>query len=246
MTDTEAEGIRLQKVLARAGIASRRGSEILIDEGRVEVNGQLVTAQGLRVDPERDHIRVDGRRLPPERHHAYFVLNKPRGVVSTLSDPEGRPSLADYIPPRSGRLFHVGRLDTDTEGLIVLTNDGDLAERLSHPRYEVAKTYLAQVDGVVDRATIHKLAHGVTLEDGPITPDKVRLVDATANRSLVEVRLHSGRNRVVRRMFDAVGHPVRRLARTRIGTIRLGDLPVGQTRPLTRDELGALFDAAHL
>jgi 23S rRNA pseudouridine2605 synthase len=246
MTETEPEGIRLQKVLAAAGIASRRGSEVLIEEGRVEVNGQVVTVLGTRVDPTRDHIRVDGRRLPPERRHVYFVLNKPRGVVSTLSDPEGRPTLVDYLPPRSGRLFHVGRLDTETEGLIVLTNDGDLAQHLSHPKYEVFKTYLAEVDGVVDRAMIRRLSHGVTLEDGPVHPDRVRLVDTTASRSLVEVRLHSGRNRVVRRLFEAVGHPVHRLARTRIGPIRLGDLPTGQTRPLTRDELGALFDAAGL
>jgi 23S rRNA pseudouridine2605 synthase len=203
-------------------------------------------ALGTRVDPARDHIRVDGRRLPPERRHVYLVLNKPRGVVSTLSDPEGRPSLADYTPPRLGRLFHVGRLDVDTEGLIVLTNDGELAQRLTHPRYEVAKTYLAQLDGVIDRPALDRLARGVTLEDGLVRPDKVRLVDSAGGRSLVEIRLHSGRNRVVRRLFEAVGYSVRRLARTRIGPIRLGDLPVGQTRPLSRDELGTLFDAAGL
>ncbi|MDR0416546.1 MAG: rRNA pseudouridine synthase [Propionibacteriaceae bacterium] len=241
-----AEGVRLQKVLAAAGVASRRGSEALIQEGRVEVNGRVVSVLGTRVDPARDHIRVDGRRLPPARHHLYLLLNKPRGVVSTLSDPAGRLTLSDYVPPRSGRLFHVGRLDTDTEGLIVLTNDGDLAQRLTHPRYEVAKTYLAQVDGLVDRAVLRRLAEGVVLEDGLVRPDKVRLTGTTANRSLVEIRLHSGRNRVVRRLFEAVGHPVSRLARTRIGPIGRRGLPVGQTRPLTGDELGALFDAAGL
>ncbi|MDR1807757.1 MAG: rRNA pseudouridine synthase [Propionibacteriaceae bacterium] len=244
MTDPNPpEGIRLQKVLAAAGVASRRAAEIMIEEGRVEVNGHVVVQLGTRVDPARDHIRVDGRRLPPERHHIYLALNKPRGVVSTMSDPEGRPTLADYVPRKAGRLFHVGRLDTDTEGLIVLTNDGDLAQRLSHPKFEVSKTYLAEVEGVVERSTVTRLAKGVTLEDGPVKPDKVKLVDVAGRRSLVQVTLHSGRNRVVRRLFDAVGHPVRRLARTRIGPIRLGDLPAGKTRELTRQELGDLWDA---
>ncbi|MDR1512080.1 MAG: rRNA pseudouridine synthase [Propionibacteriaceae bacterium] len=243
---SEAEGVRLQKVLAAAGVASRRQAEEMILDGRIEVNGQVVTVLGTRVDPATDHIRFDGTRLPPERHRVYLVLNKPRGVVSTMSDPEGRRTLGEFVPPKAGRLFHVGRLDTETEGLIVLTNDGDLAQRLSHPKFEVSKTYLAEVEGVVDRATLARLARGVTLEDGPITPDKVKLVDVASGRSLVQVTLHSGRNRVVRRLLEAVGHPVRKLARTRIGPIRLGDLPTGRTRPLTRDEVGALFDAARL
>ncbi|MDR0991191.1 MAG: rRNA pseudouridine synthase [Propionibacteriaceae bacterium] len=238
--------MRLQKVLAAAGVASRRASEELIADGRVEVNGQVVTVLGTRVNPATDHIRVDGSRLPPQRHHLYFVLNKPRGVVSTLSDPQGRPTLAEYLPPRVGRLFHVGRLDTDTSGLIVLTNDGDLAQRLSHPQYEVSKTYMVEVDGAVDRATLQRLSQGVRLEDGLMKPDQVKLIDSTGQKSLLKVTLHSGRNRVVRRLFEAVGHPVRKLARVRIGPIRLGHLPVGQTRPLTRLELGELFDAAQL
>lgn len=239
---TEPEGIRLQKVLAAAGVASRRASEILIDEGRVEVNGRVVTEQGMRVDPERDTIRVDGSRIPPPRRHLYVLLNKPRGVVSTMEDPEGRPTLADYLPRTRERLFHVGRLDTDTEGLIILTNDGDFAHRLAHPSFEVPKTYLAEVVGHVDNRTIKRLEKGITLDDGPVRPDRVAVKARTDARSLLTITLHEGRNRIVRRMMDAVGHPVDRLARVAIGPVRLGTLPVGQTRDITREELGALLD----
>jgi 23S rRNA pseudouridine2605 synthase len=241
----DEQGVRLQKVLAAAGIASRRAAEILIDEGRVEVNGQVVVEQGRRVDPERDTIRVDGSRIPPQRRHLYLVLNKPRGVVSTMEDPEGRTTLADLLTTKE-RLFHVGRLDTDTEGLIVLTNHGEFAHRLAHPSYEVAKTYLAEVEGVVDNHVVRRLEKGVTLDDGAVRPDKVRLVSRAADRSLLEVTLHEGRNRIVRRMMDSVGHPVRRLSRTAIGPIRLGRLKVGESRPLTREELGSLLDAVEL
>lgn len=240
MPDTE--GIRLQKVLAAAGLASRRGAELLIEEGRVEVNGKVVTEQGMRVDPDRDHIRVDGSRIPPPRRHAYLVLNKPRGVVSTMDDPEGRPTLADYLPRRRDRLFHVGRLDTDTEGLIIITNDGEFAHRLAHPSYQVPKTYLAEVAGSMDNRTLKRLTKGVTLNDGPIRPDKVKLIHRTESRTLIQVSLHTGRNRIVRRMMDAVGHPVDRLSRIAIGPVRLGQLKVGQTRELTREELGTLLD----
>ncbi|SHJ71480.1 23S rRNA pseudouridine2605 synthase [Tessaracoccus bendigoensis DSM 12906] len=240
------EGIRLQKALASAGIASRRASEILIDEGRVEVNGKVVTEQGMRVNPDTDHIRVDGARIPPPRRHLYLVLNKPRGVVSTMDDPEGRPTLTDYLPRTKERLFHVGRLDTETEGLIVLTNDGDFAHRLAHPSYEVPKTYHVQAVGVMDNRTIKRLEKGVTLEDGPVKPDKVKLISRSQNKTLLEITLHEGRNRIVRRMMEAVGHPVDRLARTRIGPIRLGVLPVGETRELSREELGALLDLVRM
>lgn len=243
---TESEGVRLQKVLAAAGLASRRGAEQLIAEGRVEVNGKVVEEQGRRVDPEKDHIRVDGSRIPPQRRHVYLVLNKPRGVVSTMEDPEGRPTLTDYLPRRSDRLFHVGRLDTETEGLIVLTNDGDFAHRLAHPSYEVSKTYLADVVGLLDNKTLRRLEKGVTLEDGPVRPDKVKLVSRTETRSLVQLSLHEGRNRIVRRMMDSVGHPVDRLSRIAIGPIRLGQLRPGETRELTREELGSLLDAVGL
>lgn len=241
-TGESVDGVRLQKVLAAAGVASRRASEILIDEGRVEVNGKVVTEQGRRVNPETDHIRVDGSRIPPQRRHQYYVLNKPRGVVSTMDDPEGRRTLSDYLPRGKDRLFHVGRLDTETEGLIILTNDGDFAHRLAHPSYEVTKTYQVQVVGGMDNRTLKRLEKGVTLDDGPVKPDKVKLVARTDKKTLLEVSLHEGRNRIVRRMLDAVGHPVDRLARTRIGPVRLGVLPVGEVRELTREELGSLLD----
>ena len=240
---TEPEGIRLQKVLAAAGGASRRASEILISEGRVEVNGTVVSEQGRRVDPERDTIRVDGARIPPPRRHRYLALNKPRGVVSTMEDPEGRRTLADYLPPRKPeRLFHVGRLDVDTEGLILLTNDGEFAHRLAHPRFEVPKTYVAEVAGVVDRRTLQRLEKGLRLDDGPVRPDRIKLLSRGESRSLLTITLHEGRNRVVRRMLESVGHPVDRLARTGIGPVRLGQLASGTTRDLSRDELGALLD----
>jgi 23S rRNA pseudouridine2605 synthase len=238
----ENEGIRLQKVLAGAGVASRRACEVLISEGRVEVNGKVVTEQGRRVNPDTDVIRVDGSRIPPPRRHRYLVLNKPRGVVSTMDDPEGRRTLADFVPDRTSRLFHVGRLDTDTEGLILLTNDGDFAHRLAHPSYEVPKTYLAEVSGVVGRDALARLRSGITLDDGPVRPIAVKLVSTAGDRSLVKITLHEGRNHVVRRTMEAVGHPVRRLSRTGIGPVRLGTLKTGEFRELTRDELGGLLD----
>ncbi|SPF68923.1 Rsu family of pseudouridine synthase signature [Propionibacterium ruminifibrarum] len=236
-----SEGIRLQKVLSQAGVASRRASEIMIDEGRVEVNGRIVTEQGMRVDPERDTIRVDGARIPAPRRHMYLLLNKPRGVVSTMDESQDRGTLAQYVP-RHQRLYHVGRLDTDTEGLIILTNDGEFAHRLAHPSYEVRKTYLVETEGVMDSKTLRRLEKGLRLEDGPIKPDRVKLVSRGPSRTLVQITLHSGRNRIVRRMMDSVGHPVRRLARIGIGPVRLGDLASGDTRELTREELGTLLD----
>jgi 23S rRNA pseudouridine2605 synthase len=241
----EPEGVRLQKVLAQAGVASRRAAEDLIFRGRVEVNGEKVTEQGMRVDPATDVIRVDGKRIPPQRAHLYVVLNKPRGVVSTMDDPQGRPTVADYLGGR-GRLFHVGRLDADTEGLLLLTNDGDFAQRMAHPSFEVPKTYLAEVAGQVSEATLKRLRSGVRLEDGPVKADRTTLVQRLDDRSLVRITLHSGRNRVVRRMFEAVGHPVRKLSRIEIGPVRLGDLKSGAVRDLTREELGALLDLVKL
>lgn len=234
--------IRLQKVLAAAGVASRRASELLIAEGRVEVNGKVVTEQGTRVDPNQDHIRVDGARIPPPRQHRYLVLNKPRGVVSTMDDPQGRRNLSDYLPRSRERLFHVGRLDTDTEGLIILTNDGEFAHRLAHPSYQVTKVYQVHVAGGMENKTIKRLAKGVALDDGPVKPDQVKLVSRAQDKTLLEISLHEGRNRIVRRMMDAVGHPVDRLARIAIGPVRLKTLPVGQSRELTREELGTLLD----
>ncbi|HEU5487099.1 MAG TPA: pseudouridine synthase [Microlunatus sp.] len=244
----DSDLVRLQKVLAAAGLASRRAAEIMISEGRVEVNGRLVTEQGMRIDPDRDVVRVDGSRIPPPRRHLYLVLNKPRGYVSTMDDPEGRRNLSDLLAEsrlrvaHKERLFHVGRLDTDTEGLLLLTNDGELAHKLAHPSFRVAKIYLAEVEGVVSPATVKRLKQGVRLEDGWVNPDAVKIVSTAAERSMVRLVLSEGRNRIVRRTMEAVGHPVRRLSRTAIGPVRLGNLPLGQIRELTREELGALLD----
>ena len=244
---TDEEGlVRLQKLLAMSGIASRRKCEELMLAGEVEVDGEVVTRLGTKVDPTKAVIRVEGRRLPPVSPNVYLVLNKPRGVVSTMSDPEGRRCLGDVVADRPERLFHVGRLDTDTSGLILLTNDGDFAQRMAHPSYEVDKTYVAEVEGEVYRRVAKQLLEGVTLEDGPVTVRKVRIVEASASRSIVELVIHEGRNRIVRRLLDHVGHPVLRLTRTRIGPVQLGRLGVGELRDLTREELGLLLDSAQL
>ena len=238
-----AAGVRLQKVLAAAGIASRRASEVLISEGRVEVNSEVVLEQGRRVDPERDVIRVDGSRIPPPRRRRYLVLNKPRGVVATMNDPEGRPTVADLVAERKNeRLFHVGRLDTDTEGLLILTNDGDFAYRLAHPSFQVPKTYIAEVAGVVGEQALRRLRRGITLEDGPVQPTSVKIVSTADDKTLLKITIQEGRNRIVRRTMEAVGHPVRRLSRIGIGPVRLGNLKVGEYRELTREELGGLLD----
>ncbi len=244
---TDEDGlIRLQKLLAQSGVASRRKCEELMLAGLVEVDGEVVTRLGTKVDPTTAVIRVDGQRLPPVSAHVYLVLNKPRGVVSTMSDPEGRRTLGDLVAERPERLFHVGRLDTDTEGLILLTNDGDFAQRVAHPSYELTKTYVAEVDGVVAKATVRALLEGVVLEDGPVAVSSCTVVSSTRERSIVELVIHEGRNRIVRRLLDQVGHPVRRLTRTAIGPVPLQGLRSGQLRDLTLDELGTLLDAAAL
>ena len=245
--DLDDDGnIRLQKLLAQSGVASRRKCEELMLEGRVEVDGEVVTRLGTKVDPRTATIRVDGKRLPPLSGNVYLVLNKPRGVVSTMSDPQGRRTLADLVADRPERLFHGGRLDTDTEGLILLTNDGDFAQKVAHPSYELVKTYVAEVDGVLDRSTAMRVRAGLTLEDGPVEVHSFRVVSTSRDRSIVELTIHEGRNRIVRRMLEVVGHPVLRLTRTSIGPVRLQQLKVGQLRELTADELGLLLDAADL
>jgi 23S rRNA pseudouridine2605 synthase len=241
---TGNEGVRLQKVLANAGLASRRAAEDLITTGRVEVNGAVVTQLGTRIDPTRDAVRVDGERIPVDVSAVYLALNKPRGVVSTMSDPEGRRCLGDLVRDRPERLFHVGRLDTDTEGLILLVNDGDFAQRMAHPSHGVSKTYVAEVRGPVAGRVRRQLREGVELDDGPARVDAFRVLQQTGDRALVEVVLHEGRKHIVRRLLAAVGHPVNRLARTAIGPVRLGDLRPGSMRPLTSKELGTLLDAA--
>ncbi len=242
-TPPGGELIRLQKVLAQSGVASRRACELLMSAGRVEVDGVVITQLGAKVDPETAVIRVDGKRLPVAQAHVYLVANKPRGVVSSMADEQGRRDLSSLVADRPERLFHVGRLDTDTTGLIVLTNDGEFAHRLAHPSYEVSKTYVAQVEGVVSPRVRRQVLAGLTLDDGPLTVDGFRIVSTHGGKSMVEVVLHEGRNRIVRRLFDHLGHPVLRLSRTAIGPIRLGTLGSGQARELTQDELGTLLDA---
>ncbi|WP_110241256.1 pseudouridine synthase [Nocardioides gilvus] len=248
---TEADGqIRLQKLLAQSGVASRRKCEELMLGGLVEVDGEIVTRLGTKVDPTTAVIRVDGERLPPISAHVYLVLNKPRGVVSTMSDPEGRRSLGDLVAGRAERLFHVGRLDTDTTGLILLTNDGDFAHKMAHPSFEVEKTYVAEVEGEVFPATLKKLRAGVELDDGPVKVSSIKVVESgrgnAAGRTIVRLVIHEGRNRIVRRMLAHVGHPVLRLTRTRFGPVDLGRLPAGEMRELTTKELGVLLDSVKL
>ena len=235
---------RLQKVLAAAGIGSRRACEELIAAGRVTVDGRPASL-GDRADPETSVIHVDGERVVTNPHLVYLALNKPRGVVSTMSDERGRPGiselLGDSVPQR---VFHVGRLDTDSEGLLLLTNDGELAHRLTHPSYGVEKTYLAEVPGPLPRTVGRRLLKGVDLEDGPATADSFRVVDSFGRTALVEITLHEGRKHIVRRMLEEVGHPVSRLIRTAVGPVKLGDLKSGRWRHLTRAEVAALFAAA--
>jgi 23S rRNA pseudouridine2605 synthase len=236
------EGVRLQKVLAAAGIGSRRRCEELIASGRVSVNGETELPMGTRVDPVRDVIRVDGERMMPPSEQVYLIANKPRGVVSSMADEKGRPDLRTLVSDRPERLFHVGRLDTDTSGLLLLTNDGELAHRLAHPSFEVTKTYVALVKGTVADAVGVTLKAGIELDDGPAAVDRFKVRDRSNGRSLVELDVHIGRNRIVRRMLDHVGHPVLELTRTAFGPLRLGGLSVGVVRELTNSELGALFD----
>ncbi|QWF77125.1 pseudouridine synthase [Amycolatopsis sp. CA-230715] len=240
------EGVRLQKVLSKAGVASRRAAEDLIAQGRVTVDGKTVRELGTRVDPASAVIHVDGTRVVLDETLVYLALNKPRGVHSTMEDDQGRPCVGDYIRQRDERLFHVGRLDADTEGLLLLTNDGDLAHRLMHPSYHVLKTYLAEVDGLVPRGLGKTLKAGVELEDGPVKADAFRVKDMQAGRTLVEIVLHEGRKHIVRRLLDEVGHPVRKLVRTAIGDVQLGNGKPGSLRALTRAEVGSLHRSVQL
>ncbi|WP_037678167.1 pseudouridine synthase [Streptomyces albus] len=241
----DQEGERLQKVLARAGMGSRRACEELIDQRRVEVNGRIVTEQGLRVDPEKDEVKVDGLTVATQSY-LFFALNKPAGVVSTMEDPDGRQCLGDYVTNRETRLFHVGRLDTETEGIILLTNHGELAHRLTHPRYGVRKTYLAAIQGPIPRDLGKRLKDGIQLEDGYARADHFRVVENTGKNYLVEVSLHEGRKHIVRRMLAEAGFPVDRLVRTGFGPIALGDQKSGWLRRLTNTEVGMLMREVEL
>jgi pseudouridine synthase len=236
-------GVRLQKVLAAAGVGSRRSCEQLIGAGRVEVDGEIVRRFGARVDPKTQIIRVDGKRIPASEDLIYLALNKPAGVLSTMSDDRGRKTIADLVADHSERLFHVGRLDYETEGLILLTNDGELAHRLAHPRFGVLKTYLADVRGPVRKDLARRLTTGVELDDGTVTADRFRVVDQAGQRVLVEITLHEGRKHVVRRLLAEVGHPVSRLVRTQVGPVSLGALRPGSSRQLSTAEIGNLYAA---
>ncbi|KQV19999.1 pseudouridine synthase [Kitasatospora sp. Root107] len=239
------EGERLQKVLARAGMGSRRACEELIEQGRVSVNGQQVTEQGKRVQPETDEIKVDGLTVATQSF-LFFALNKPAGVVSTMEDPDGRQCLGDYVNNRETRLFHVGRLDTETEGIILLTNHGELAHRLTHPRYGVTKTYLAAIQGPIPRDLGKTLAKGIELEDGYARADSFKVVSNVGKNYLVEVTLHEGRKHIVRRMLSEAGYPVEKLVRTAFGPITLGDQKSGWLRRLTNPEVGQLMNEVGL
>ncbi|MEX2971091.1 pseudouridine synthase [Streptomyces sp. C184] len=241
----EQEGERLQKVLARAGMGSRRACEELIDQARVEVNGEIVMEQGVRVDPGKDEIKVDGLTVATQSY-LFFALNKPAGVVSTMEDPDGRQCLGDYVTNRETRLFHVGRLDTETEGIILLTNHGELAHRLTHPRYGVKKTYLAAIQGPLPRDLGKQLKDGIQLEDGYARADHFRVVENTGKNYLVEVSLHEGRKHIVRRMLAEAGFPVDKLVRTAFGPIALGDQKSGWLRRMTNTEVGMLMREVEL
>ena len=235
---------RLQKVLAHAGIASRRAAEDLIRAGRVRVNGRRAEL-GDKVDPAKDEVQVDGSLIPLAPGLVHYLLNKPVGVISTADDPEGRPTVLDLVDLEN-RVWPVGRLDVDSEGAVLVTNDGELTHRLTHPSFEVPKTYLAEVKGSPGRAALGALSRGIDLEDGPTTPATVRLVERLAGASLVEITIAEGRNRQVRRMFEAVGHPVRRLVRTAVGPLMLGRLKPGTWRRLSIEEVRALYRACGL
>ncbi|MDQ3956800.1 MAG: rRNA pseudouridine synthase [Actinomycetota bacterium] len=244
MPEAHPEGERLQKVLAHAGVASRRAVEELIAAGRVRVNGRRAEL-GARVDPTKDEVEVDGSRVPLRANLLHYMLNKPAGVVSTASDPEGRTTVVELLDVPS-RVWPVGRLDTDSEGLLLVTNDGDLTHRLTHPSYEVPKTYLAEVKGSVGSRAIKQLIAGVALEDGMTKRAKVDLVERTPGGTLLEITIAEGRNRQVRRMCEAVGHPVRRLVRVALGPLQLGRLKPGTFRKLSIEEVRSLYRACGL
>ena len=241
---SEREGERLQKVLARAGVASRRAVEEMIVAGRIRVNGKAAVL-GQRVDPDKDEVEVDGSRLPLQTDLIYYLMNKPSGVVTTAEDEFGRPTVMDLIEP-SERVWPVGRLDMDTEGALILTNDGDLTHRLTHPSYRVPKTYIVWAKGTVGDKALRALARGVELDDGTTAPAEVALRETSGGASLIEMTITEGRNRQVRRMMEAVGHEVIRLARTTIGPLQLGHLRPGTARRLGLPEVRALYRAVDL
>ena len=238
--------IRLQKVLAAAGLGSRRKCETYITDGRVTVDGVVVDELGARVDPGTQVIHVDGVRIAQASGHVVMALNKPRGVITAMSDPHGKPCVGDLVAALDQRLFHVGRLDGDTEGLLLLTNDGELAQRLVHPSHEINKTYVARVKGIVDKGTLHRIQNGIAIEGRVVEVSSIRVIDQATDATLLELTIHEGRNRIIRRLCEEAGHPVIDLARIAIGPIQLGHLKSGQLRELSRDELGRLYSAVGL
>jgi 23S rRNA pseudouridine2605 synthase len=244
--DIEHQPERLQKVLAAAGVGSRRACEVMIAQGRVSVDGEVVRVQGTRVDPRTAVIHVDGLRIVLDENLVYLAFNKPRGVLSAMSDDRGRPTIGDYVSQRNERVFHVGRLDAESEGLLLLTNDGELAHRLSHPSYGVLKTYLAEVPGPLRSGVKKQLLAGIELEDGLAKVDKFRVVDNLPGKLLVEVVIHEGRKHIVRRLLEEVGHPVSRLVRTSMGPVQLGSMRAGAVRRLSAPEIGELHQSVGL
>ena len=231
---------RLQKIISAAGVASRRAAEDIILEGRVRVNGKVVSELGSKADPGKDHIKVDDKLINPRQPQTYIMLNKPAGYITTMSDPEKRPTVQDFLKGVRTRVYPVGRLDYNTEGMLLLTNDGDFAHLITHPSHELPKTYLVKVKGQLDDATLEKLAKGIYLDDGKTAPARVRKVRREEANSWIEIAIHEGRKRQVRRMMDRVGHSVIRLKRVKIGPISLGELPMGAYRHLTSDEVKTL------
>lgn len=241
----EREGAeRIAKYLARAGVASRRASEELVAAGRVSVNGEVIGSPGTKIVAGVDEVRVDGEIVSPPEELVYVMLNKPMGVMTTLDDPQGRPTVADYIPAGMPRLFPVGRLDYTTTGLLLLTNDGELAHLMMHPRHHVPKLYYAVVDGVPDSSDVTHLCKGVQLDDGMTSPAEARVVQVRERTAAVELVLREGRKRQVRRMLSAIGHPVISLSRTAYGPLDLGDLPEGAVRLLSPEEVSQLRTSA--
>jgi 23S rRNA pseudouridine2605 synthase len=235
---------RLQKVIAQAGIASRRHAEQLIVEGRVKVNGKVVTELGTKVQIDKDSISVNGKPLVSVKQKYYILLNKPRGYVTTMSDPQGRKTVADLIKNIPTRLHPVGRLDYDTEGLLLMTNDGELTQALTHPKHEIKKTYSVKVEGIPSTPDLERLAYGVELEDGVTAPAEVGLLDVQDGNGILEITIHEGRNRQIRRMCEAVGHPVIRLKRKRLAFLTLEKVARGRYRHLTTREISELKNLA--
>ncbi|HJR76796.1 MAG TPA: pseudouridine synthase [Nitrospiraceae bacterium] len=234
--------VRLQKLIAGTGIASRRKAEEMIAAGRVMVNGKVVRELGTKVDAAKDHVKVDGRHIPSVQPYVYVLLHKPKNVMSTLHDPEGRPTVKDFLPGVGVRVFPVGRLDFDGEGLMLLTNNGELAQALLHPRYHVPKTYLVKVKGVLERESIEALESGVQLDDGMTAPAQVKKIRKAESNSWVEITIHEGRTHQVKRMLQAVDHPVLKLVRVRMGSLTLGHMAPGEYRFLTDHEANTLRD----